>query len=164
MQIWNFPGPPVACIYSSTNIWKIWKAPKQELLGQKVPLNCSTALLQKFQVKIFQVQYILLSQNSFQLYTIKVWSVKMVSLIYFCTLRKWSAILGLHFSVWCWLPRRATVPWRSQNIENNWKWEFWSYPANNHYWDNWNLLSEACHSLPWLVYSCLLYTSPSPRD
>ena len=30
-----------------------------------------------------------------------------VALIYFCTLRKWSAILGLSFSAWCWLPRRS---------------------------------------------------------
>ena len=43
-----------------------------------------------------------------------------VALIYFRTLRKWSAIFGLSFSVWCWLPRRATVTWRSQNIENDW--------------------------------------------
>ena len=33
-----------------------------------------------------------------------------VALIYFRTLRKWSAIFGQSFSAWCWLPRRAWPP------------------------------------------------------
>ena len=32
-------------------------------------------------------------------------SLTLVVLIYFRTLRKWSAILGHSFSAWCWLPR-----------------------------------------------------------
>ena len=33
----------------------------------------------------------------------------LVALIYFCTLRKWSAILGLSFSAWCWFPRESLL-------------------------------------------------------
>ena len=32
-----------------------------------------------------------------------------VALIYFRTSRKWSAILGLSFSEWCWLPRESLL-------------------------------------------------------
>ena len=32
-----------------------------------------------------------------------------VALIYFRTLWKWSAILGLNFSAWCWLPRESLL-------------------------------------------------------
>ena len=34
----------------------------------------------------------------------------MVALIYFRTLWKWSAIIRLSFSAWCWLPRHAWPP------------------------------------------------------
>ena len=40
-----------------------------------------------------------------------------VALIYFRTLRKWSAILGISFSAWCWLPRESLL-WGQVHLGN----------------------------------------------
>ena len=48
----------------------------------------------------------------------------LVALIYFRTLRKGSAILGLSFSAWCWLPSMrltpvAGIPWVTSTTQKN---------------------------------------------
>ena len=57
-----------------------------------------------FPVKLLARDHVDKTRLFYMIY--KNWDTK-VALIYFHTLQKWSAILGLNFSVWCWLPRCA---------------------------------------------------------
>ena len=52
-------------------------------------------------------------------------------------------------------PAPLTVPSTPQYCWNQRTLTFCSSPGKIHHLDNSNLLSEACHSLPWLVYSMI---------